>query len=179
MIFKKTKLADACVIELAKHEDDRGFLARTWDKVEFEKQGIFFEPVQGYVSYTAKKGTIRGIHYQVEPAAEAKLMRCTKGRIFEVIIDLKPNSPTYKKWQGFEFGAADCKMLFIPKGFGHAILTLEDNCEFQNFSNQPHTPEFERGIRFNDPALKIKWPIAVKIISQKDKSWEDFDDNSR
>lgn len=174
MIFKQTKLEGAYIIKLEKREDERGYLARTWDKKDFLKYGIKAELVEGYASHTNRKGTIRGLHYQVKPFAEAKLTRVINGSIYEVIIDLRPKSKTYKKWLGFKFNTQDNKMLYIPPYFAHAILALENDTDFLNFSSQPYTAEFERGIRYDDPAFKIKWPINIKEASEKDLAWEDF-----
>lgn len=174
MKFTEIKFKGVFILELAKHEDERGLLTRIWDKNTFKKYGIKIDVVQSYISHSNKKGTIRGLHYQVKPFAEAKLTKCIKGSIYEVIIDLRPKSKTYKKWTGFKFNAQDNKMLFIPPYFAHAILSLEDNTQFLNFSSQPYTPEFERGIRYNDPSFKINWPINIKEVSEKDFAWEDF-----
>lgn len=174
MIFKETKLKGAFIIESEKRKDDRGFLVRTWCKEEFSRHGINFELVQGYLSHTNKKGTMRGFHYQVSPKAEAKFTRCIKGSIFEAIIDLREDSPTYKQWECFVLSAADNKALFIPPDFAHAILVLEDDTDFINFSSQPFSPEFEKGIKYNDQAFNIEWPIPVTSVSDKDLSWPDF-----
>ena len=177
MKFGKTEIDGLYIIELEKHKDERGFLARIWDKKEFGRNGIKFEPVEGYITETLKKGTIRGFHYQVEPFAENKLNRCIAGSVYEVVIDLRPNSPTFKKVLGFELKARDLKMLFVPKNLAHAILTLEDNTQFQSLYDKPYMADYEKGIRYNDPAFNIKWPIPVVTVSEKDKSWEDFNDN--
>ena len=174
MKFIKTKIKDCFVIELEKKEDERGFLARTFDKDEFKKLGINLDIVQGYVSVTKKKGTMRGIHYRKTAPFVAQLTRCLEGAIFEVILDLRLSSPTYKKWEGFKLKANDYKMLFIPKGCAHGILILEDNTLFLNMYTQPFNGVLESGIRFDDPAFNIKWPIPVKIVSDKDNSWEGF-----
>lgn len=174
MIFKKTEIDGLYLIELEKHGDGRGFLARLLDKENFRQNGIKFEPVEGYITETAQKGTTRGFHYQVEPFAENKLTRVISGKVFEVVIDLRPDSPTFKKVLGFELKAKDLKMLFVPKNLAHAILTLEDNTQFQSLYDKPYEPNYERGIRYNDPTFNIKWPIKVENVSQKDLSWEDF-----
>lgn len=174
MKFTKTKIKGAFIIGLEKHEDERGFLARIWDREQFQKQGIKIDLVQGYVSHTNKKGTIRGLHYQIKPFAEGKLTRCTKGSIYEVILDLRGQSATFKKWQGFNLKASDNKMMYIPPNCAHAILTLEDDTDFVNFSNQPYTAGYEKGIRYNDPSFKFKWPIKVKYVSPKDLAWPNF-----
>lgn len=174
MLFRQTKIKDCFVIELEKKEDDRGFLARTFDKGELKEIGIDLDLVQGYVSFTKKKGTMRGIHYQVPPFAEYKLTRVTYGSIYEIVIDLRKDSPTFGEIERFEFKSSDYKMLIVPPNCGHAILTLEDNVEFINFSNKPFTAEFERGIRFDDPKFNISWPIKVEIVSEKDRNWDGF-----
>lgn len=174
MIFTPTKIKDCYVIELEKREDGRGFLARTFDKEQLKEAGINLDLTQGYVSYTKKKGTMRGIHYQVPPFAEYKLTRVTSGSIYEIVIDLRQGSPTFGEIEGFEFKASDYQMLIVPPNCGHAILTLEDNTEFINFSDRPFAAQFERGIRFDDPGFNISWPIPVEIVSEKDKSWEAY-----
>lgn len=174
MILKPTKIKDCFVIELEKKEDERGFLARIFDKEELRNLGISLDIVQGYMTYTKKKGTIRGIHYQASPFAEVKLVRVTSGSVYEIVIDLRKNSSTYKQWLAFEFKASDYKELLIPPNCGHAILALEDNTELTNFYSQSFAPEFERGIRFDDPSFNINWPIPIEFVSDKDKSWEDY-----
>ena len=172
MKFNKTKIDGVYVIDLEKRQDDRGFLARTWGSLEFKDKGIDFDPVQGYITLTKKKGTIRGIHYQ--KVAEKKLTRVTKGGVFEVVIDLRPELPTFKKWEGFNLFDSDYKMLYIPPGCAHAILTIKDNTEFISFYSPPYDSLNERGIRYNDPSFDIKWPIEVQHVSDKDLAWEDF-----
>lgn len=174
----KTKIKDCFVISLERKEDERGFLARIFDKAKFEEQGIELNLVQSYTSFSRKKGTMRGIHYQIPPFAEFKLTRVTRGSIYEIVIDLGKDSPTFMKIETFEFKDCDYKMLLVPPNCGHAILTLENNTEFVNFSDKPFTPEFERGIRYEDSYFNIKWPITVDVVSDKDNSWEDFNVNS-
>lgn len=169
-----TKIKDCYIIELDKKEDNRGFLARTFDKEKLKEVGINLDLVQGYVSNTLKKGTMRGIHYQIPPFSEYKLCRVTHGSIYEVVIDLREKSETFGVVEGFEFKAADYKMLIVPPNCGHGFVTLEDNTEFTNLSNRPFTAEFERGIKFNDPKFNIVWPVPVEIVSDKDNSWEDY-----
>lgn len=174
MKFIPTKIKDCYILELDKKSDDRGFLARTFDKEKLKEFGINLDLVQGYVSFTEKKGTMRGIHFQVPPFSEYKLTRVTHGSIYEVVIDLREGSETYGAIEEIEFKASDYKMLIVPPNCGHAFLTLEDNTEFTNFSDRPFTAEFERGIKFNDSKFNISWPIPVEIVSEKDRSWEDF-----
>ena len=177
MKFIETEIRGAFVIELEPRADDRGSLTRTWDKAEFMKQGIDIDLVEGYVSYTKHKGTLRGLHYQAEPNAEAKLTRCTKGSFFEVVLDLRPESGTYGRWIGLAFAAAENRMLYVPPLCAHAILTLEDATELVNFSSRPYAPDSERGVRYDDPRFDIRWPIAVTVVSAKDSGWEDFSDH--
>ena len=173
MIFSRTKLG-AYIIELEKREDERGFLARTWDKEQFKDIGIDFDPVEGYITMSKHKGTVRGLHYLTVP--EKKLTRVLRGGVFEVIIDLRSESPTYKQWEGFTFKDSDYKMLYMTAGFAHAILTLEPTTELMSWYSPAYKPGLERGIRYNDPTFYIKWPIPVQHVSKKDLSWEDFKD---
>lgn len=172
--FTETKLKDAYIIELEKLKDHRGFFARAWCQKEFEAHGLTPLVVQANVSFNNKMGTLRGIHYQIAPYEEAKLMRCTKGAIYDVIIDLRPNSTTYKEWFGLELNANNYKMLYVPENFAHGFQTLEDNSEATYQVSQFYTPGSERGIRWDDPAFSIDWPIEIQVISGKDKSWPDF-----
>lgn len=172
MKFIETKIKGVYLIELEKKEDERGFLARTWDIDEFAKNGIDFNILQGYVTSSSKKGTMRGIHYLKVP--EQKLTRVTKGSVYEVVIDVRPNSETFKQWQAFTLKDTDYKMLFVGPGIAHAILTLEDNTELVSLYSPAYTPGNEGGIRFNDPAFNIDWPIEVQHVSEKDLSWGDF-----
>jgi len=174
MIFTKTPLEGAFTIELEKREDDRGFFARTFCAHEFEEHGLETKIVQTNMSRTLKKGTIRGMHYQKTPHEETKLVRCTKGAVYDVIIDLRKNSPTYKKWFGAELSDTNYKMMFVPRGFAHGFVTLTDNVEVTYEVSAFYTPGVEAGIRFNDPAFNIKWPIEVTEYSEKDVSHPDY-----
>ncbi len=173
MKFIKTKLG-ADLVELEPRKDDRGQLVRTWSKDEFELNGIRLDLLQGYISYTDKKGTIRGIHYRTDKPYIAQLTKCIKGSYFEVIVDLRAESKNFKKWEGFSIRAEDEKLLYIPEGFGHAVLTLDDDTIYMDYYNGFYKPEIEFGIRYNDPTLNIKWPNPIKIVSEKDSSWPDF-----
>lgn len=175
MIFKETNLKGAFVIELEKREDERGFFARTWCKKEFEANGLETGQVQANLSLSRKSGTLRGMHYQVAPYEETKLVRCTKGALYDVIIDLRPNSPTYKQWFGVELTEANYKMLYVPKGFAHGFQTLVDNVEVFYLVTQFFSPSAERGVRWNDPKFGIKWPdVNIRTVSEKDKNWPDY-----
>ena len=174
MNFTETKLKGAYIIEIKKLKDHRGFFARTWCKNEFKDHGLTTRLSQANVSYNKKMGTLRGMHYQLSPYEETKLVRCTRGAIYDVIIDLRPASPTYTQWIGVELTAENYKMLYVPEDFAHGFQTLEDNTEVTYQVSQFYTPGSESGIRWEDPAFDIDWPIEVQVISDKDKSWPDY-----
>jgi dTDP-4-dehydrorhamnose 3,5-epimerase len=179
MKFTKTKIKDAYIINLEKKKDSRGFFARVWDAKELKKLGLDSKISQANMSQSAKRGTMRGLHYQTYPFGEAKIIRCTKGAIYDVMIDLRPKSPSYLKWLGVKLTETNGKMVYVPKYCAHAFLTLEDNAEVSYMVSQFYTPKAERGIRYNDPTFKIKWPIKVTEASDKDKNWPDFPTTSR
>lgn len=175
MIFKKTKLKDAVIIELEKNEDTRGFFARSWCEKEFADNGINSVIKQCNISYNSKKGTLRGMHYQVPPHEEEKLVRCIKGEIYDVIIDLRPQSPTYLKHLGITLNEENRKMLFIPKGFAHGFQTMCDDTEVFYHMSAFYEPVAQRGIRWDDANFAIQWPnVENRIISEKDKQYSDF-----
>ena len=174
MKFSETQLKGAYFIEIEKLSDDRGFFARSWCQKEFEDHGLESGFVQANVSYNLKKGTIRGMHYQIAPYQECKLIRCTRGAIYDVIIDLRPDSPTYKQWAGVELTADNYVMFFVPEDFAHGFQTLTDKTEITYQVSQFYTPGSEKGIRFDDPAFAIQWPLEVTLISDKDNTWPDF-----
>ena len=175
MIFYETKLSGAYVIEIEKIEDERGFFARTFDKEEFSKYSLDIDLAQSSLSQNSKKGTIRGMHYQTNPYDESKLIRCVKGKIFDIIIDLRPNSKTFKEWFSLELNANNYKMLYIPKGFAHGFQTLEDNSEMFYQISQFYHPEYSKGIRWDDKEFGIQWPLKVSLISEKDLSYAPFE----
>ena len=175
MIFEKTEIPGVLLIPLEKRSDDRGFLARIYGADEFAKEGIDFHPVQAYYNHSLKKGTMRGLHVQLAPAQSGRLSRCIRGELYHVVVDLRPESPTYMKWQGFQFKASDSKMLFVPKGVAQGALSLVDETEFESWYDHPFTAESETGIRYDDPAFNIQWPIPVEIVSEKDLSWPKFE----
>ncbi len=175
MKFNPTPLADAYTIDLEKREDERGFFARFFCVNEFDKLGLDKNVVQINNSLSKDKGTLRGIHYQLAPKAETKIVRCIKGSLYDVIVDLRPNSPTFLKWFGATLSAENRTMMFVPKGFGHAFLTLEEDTEALYLVTEFYAPEHERGMRWNDPKIGIEWPIEPVIISDKDKNHPDFD----
>jgi len=175
MIFKETKLKGAFSIEIEKREDERGFFARAWCKKEFEDYGLTSHLVQANIAFSRKKGTLRGMHYQAPPYEEAKLVRCIKGVVFDVIIDLRPDSPTYTEWFGLQLTLDNYKMLYVPEGFAHGYQTLANNTEVLYQVSQFYSPESERGVRWDDPAFAIEWPEPNDlVISEKDKNWPDY-----
>jgi dTDP-4-dehydrorhamnose 3,5-epimerase len=175
MIFTETTLKDAYLVEPQKYEDERGYFARVFCENEFKSLGFKLNMVQSNISLSYKKGTIRGLHYQADPHAEVKLIRCIKGSIFDVIIDLRPHSSTYKQWLGMELNSSNGQMLLIPENFAHGYQSLMDHTEVFYQVSQFYTPDAEKGIRWDDTAFNIQWPEMVHpIISEKDKSWPDF-----
>jgi len=174
MIFSETKLEGAYIIDLERLKDERGFFARAWCRKEFENHGLTPRLAQANVSRSTKQGTLRGMHYQIAPYQEAKLLRCTNGAVYDVIIDLRPGSPTHMQWVGVELTAENYKMFYVPEGFAHGFVTLQNDTEVTYLVSQFYTPGSEKGIRWNDPIFGIDWPIEVQVISDKDKSWPDF-----
>jgi dTDP-4-dehydrorhamnose 3,5-epimerase len=174
MKFIETRLPGAWIVELEKHGDERGFFARAYCRDEFAEHGLMTEIVQANLSLSRRAGTLRGMHLQVPPAAEIKLVRCVRGAIHDVIVDLRPRSPTFGEWLGVELSAANRTMLYVPEGFAHGFLTLTDDAETFYQVSAPYTPECERGIRYDDPRIGIEWPGQPVEISEKDRSWPDF-----
>ena len=175
MKFHPTPLKDAHLIEIEKRGDDRGFFARFFCGKEFGAAGLATRFVQVNNSLSAKKGTLRGLHYQLAPAAEVKVVRCVRGALFDAIIDIRPGSPTFGKWYGAELNAENRLMMYVPRGFAHAILTLADNTEVLYLVSDFYSPENERGVRWNDSRFNVVWPITPGEISPKDAAWPDFD----
>lgn len=175
MVFKEMKLRGAYVIELEPLEDERGFFARTWCRREFEERGLNPGIVQCSISFNREGGTLRGMHYQVTPYEEAKLVRCTRGAIYDVIIDLRPDSPTFKEHVGVDLTAQNGKLLYVPEGSAHGFQTLEDETEVFYQISQFYMPDYARGVRWDDPAFGIPWPLEVRVISERDRSFPDFD----
>ena len=170
--FTELKLSSSYLIDIEKISDERGFFSRSWDSKIFEKYGLTKNLVQCNISFNYKKGTLRGLHYQESPYEEAKLVRCTKGRVFEVMVDLRKNSSTYLHWDGHELNSNDGKMLYVPENFALGFQALEDNTELFYQMSQYYMPEFSRGLRWNDPKLKIAWPMEPTVISKKDNSFD-------
>ncbi|MDZ4787299.1 MAG: dTDP-4-dehydrorhamnose 3,5-epimerase [bacterium] len=176
MIFTKTKLEGAYIIDIEKHEDERGIFARTFCVDGFKKHGLESKFVQANLSFNYKKGTLRGMHFQKSPYEEDKLVRCTKGSLFDVIIDLRRDSPTYKQWVGVELTEENRRALFIPKGFAHGYITLEDSTEINYMVTQVYTPDADTGVRYNDQLFAIEWPIEPVVISKKDANHPKFEE---
>ena len=174
MIFTETPLKGAYIIEPERIEDERGFFARSWCVEEFKKHGLNPNLVQCNISFNKKKGTLRGMHYQAAPHEEAKLVRCTKGALYDAIIDLRGDSPTFKHWFGVELTAENRKALYIPEGFAHGFQTLEDNTEVFYQMSEFYHPECSRGVRWDDPAFGIEWPTSQITVSPKDNSYSLF-----
>jgi dTDP-4-dehydrorhamnose 3,5-epimerase len=171
MLFSQTQIAGAWVIDPTTRQDDRGHFFRAWCTKEFSDHGIQFQPVQANMGFSFKKGTVRGMHYQVEPALEAKLVRCTRGAMFDVVLDIRADSPTYGKWHAVELTPENGRMLFLPEHCAHGYQTLEDNTEMHYMASQFYAPNDARGARFDDPAFGIQWPLAVSSISEQDRNW--------
>jgi dTDP-4-dehydrorhamnose 3,5-epimerase len=174
MDFIATKLTGAYLIELKRFEDERGFFARSWCEKEFRDRGLNPNLVQCNISFNKKKGTIRGMHLQIPPFAEAKLVRCTRGAIYDLIVDLRPDSKTFKQWIGVELTAENRKALYVPEGFAHGFQTLEDDTEVFYQMSQFYAPECARGFRWNDPQFNIQWREEVRVISDRDREYEDY-----
>lgn len=175
MIFTETYLKGAYVIDVQKLIDERGFFGRLWCQDEFERHGLNVNIVQSNVSLSTKKGTLRGMHFQKHPFQETKLVRCTKGKVYDVIIDLRPDSPTFQKWFGIELSEDNHRMIYVPENFAHGFLTLEDNSEVYYLVTQFYNKSKEGGVRWNDPNFKIEWPTSINEISIKDSSHPNFD----
>ena len=169
MIFRETKLKGVFIIELERIEDERGFFARTFCRKEFEAHGLNPNLVQCSVSFNKKKGTLRGMHYQVAPHQEAKLVRCTMGAIYDVLLDLRPGSPTFKQWVSVELTDENQLIVYIPEGLAHGFQTLRDNTEVSYQVTEFYHPHCATGVRWDDPTLAIQWPLAEPIISERDK----------
>ncbi len=175
MIFHDTPIHDARLIELERRGDDRGFFARLYCEDEFAAEGLETHFVQANNSFSQVRGTLRGMHYQLPPSAEVKIVRAIKGALWDCIADLRPDSPTFGEWFGTELNDENRRMLYVPRGVAHGFLTLTDNTEALYLVSDFYNAEAERGLRFDDPWLNIKWPTVPVEISHKDRSWPDFD----
>jgi dTDP-4-dehydrorhamnose 3,5-epimerase len=171
MRFAETELAGAVVIDPDPRQDERGRFLRAWCAREFSEQGIQFVPVQANMGLSIHKGTVRGLHFQNEAALESKLVRCTRGSMFDVVVDLRPGSVTYGKWYGTTLSAENARMLLVPENCAHRYQTLEDNTEMHYMTSAYYTPTAVRGVRFDDPAFSIRWPLPMTVVSEQDRNW--------
>jgi dTDP-4-dehydrorhamnose 3,5-epimerase len=174
MIFTPTALGGAYLIDAEPFTDERGFFVRIWCEREFTERGLNPRLAQCSLSFNVKRGTLRGMHYQVAPYEEAKLVRCSRGAIFDVIIDLRPNSPTFRQWLSVSLTAENRRMLYLPEGFAHGFETLEDNTEVAYYISEFYAPDCARGIKWNDPMFGIEWPIEPSVVSPRDRDYPDF-----
>lgn len=174
MRFTETDLNGAYIIDIDRLSDDRGFFARSWCADEFKEHGLDTKIVQCSISQNDKKGTLRGMHYQAAPHEEAKIVRCTAGAIYDVILDVRADSPTFKEWVAVELTAENRRSIYIPRGFAHGFQTLEDNCEVFYQMSECYYPECARGVRWDDPAVGIEWPLAEPTISKRDRDYADL-----
>ena len=171
MRFTETNISGAKVIDPSPHEDSRGRFMRAWCAREFAENGVEFRPAQANMGFSLRKGTIRGMHFQESPALEAKLVRCTRGSIFDVLVDLRPESRSYGKWFGAELSAKNGRMLYVPERCAHGFQTLEEETEMYYMASEFYTPSAVRGVRFDDPVFDIQWPLAATVISDQDRNW--------
>jgi len=174
MLFTEAPLKGSFIVDIEKKIDSRGFFARFWCQNEFKANNLVTNWVQANVSFSKSKGTLRGLHYQNDPCAEAKLVRCTQGSFFDIILDLRKNSCTFGEWFGVKLSADNHRMLYVPEGMAQSLITLVDNTEANYLMSQFYAPRAEKGIRYDDPAFGIEWPIEIQVISEKDASWPNY-----
>jgi dTDP-4-dehydrorhamnose 3,5-epimerase len=170
----ETGIVGVKLVESSPHEDERGRFLRAWCAREFADHGLKFVPVQASLGFSVKKGTVRGMHFQQAPAIEAKLIRCTKGAIFDAVLDLRPESPSYRRWYGVVLTAENAQMLYVPENCAHGYQTLEECTEMYYMTSGFYTPSAVRGVRFDDPAFGIEWPLLATVVSEQDRSWPLF-----
>lgn len=174
MIFNRGRLDGVWLLDLEKRGDDRGFFARVFCAAEFAAHGMETAFPQMNTNYSPRKGTLKGLHWQSGPHAEAKLVRCISGRAYEMLVDMRPQSPTFRQWEAHILDSAERKLLYLPPGFAHGFLALEDDTEITYMVSQPYAPGAERGVRYDDPGLGLEWPIPITAVSEKDRNWPDF-----
>jgi dTDP-4-dehydrorhamnose 3,5-epimerase len=174
MIFTATRLEGAWLIDIESREDERGFFARIWCRQELTAQGLDPEIAQESLSFNRHRGTLRGLHFQRPPREETKIVRCMRGGVFDVIVDLRPESSSYLRWQGFDLTAENRKALYVPKGFAHGFQTLEDNTEIVYQISEFYAPDSAGGYRYDDAAFSIAWPLPTTVISERDLGWPRF-----
>ncbi|MGI8855223.1 MAG: dTDP-4-dehydrorhamnose 3,5-epimerase [Thermomicrobiales bacterium] len=171
MLFTETEIRGAFILDAEQIADERGFFARSWARDEFEAHGLNPTLAQCNLSYNHRAGTVRGMHWQAAPHAETKLVRCTRGSLYDVIVDLRPDSPTYLRWVGVELTAENGRALYIPEGCGHGFQTQEDATEVFYMITEYYAPDAARGMRWNDPAINVTWPLEVTVISERDANY--------
>jgi dTDP-4-dehydrorhamnose 3,5-epimerase len=174
VIFEETALPGAYIVQLEKREDERGFFARSWDRAEFAAHGLADITVQTNISFNSARGTLRGMHWQAAPFQETKLVRCTRGALYDVIVDLRADSPTHRRWIGVELTVENHTALYVPADFAHGFITLADATEATYLMSREYAPGYDRGARHDDPAFAIAWPSPVRVISEKDRGWPDY-----
>jgi dTDP-4-dehydrorhamnose 3,5-epimerase len=174
MFFTETRVKGAYVIDLERRADDRGFFARGWCQREFQTQGLTARLAQVNVSLNVRKGTLRGLHFQLPPCQEAKIVSCTRGAIYDVVVDLRRDSPTHMQWAAVELTAGNRRQLYVPEGCAHGFQTLDDNSELLYLMSEFYSPEHARGVRYNDPSFGIAWPLAAECLSEADRAWPDY-----
>jgi dTDP-4-dehydrorhamnose 3,5-epimerase len=174
MMFTESGLPGVWIIDIEPQEDERGFFARSWCRREFAARGLNPNVVQCNISFNRRKGTVRGMHFQTAPHEEARVVRCTSGSVHDVVIDLRPGSDAYGRWTGTDLTAGNRRMLYVPEGFAHGFQTLEDETEVFYLMSQFFAPAAASGVRWNDPAIAIRWPLPVSVISERDRSYPDL-----
>jgi dTDP-4-dehydrorhamnose 3,5-epimerase len=174
MKLEQLPLDGAFAVAPEPHEDERGFFARIWSSVEFAERGLAADLAECSLSFTPLRGTLRGLHYQIPPHEEAKLLTCVRGAIWDVIVDLREESPTYRKWHGTDLSAENLMLLYVPEGFAHGFITLSDDVLVLYQISEPHHPEYARGVRWNDPAFAIDWPSEPALVGLTDQSFPDY-----
>jgi dTDP-4-dehydrorhamnose 3,5-epimerase len=174
MRFEETPIPGAYLISLEPRRDDRGYLARCWCEEEFRDHGLTSRMVQANAIVTRVRGTLRGVHFQLPPHEEAKLVRCLRGEIFDICVDLRPESPTYRKWHGVKLKSGDDRMFYVPEGCGHGFQSLTDDTEMQYQTSAYFAPSHATGVRYDDPAFNIEWPLPVTLQSEADVSWPSY-----
>jgi dTDP-4-dehydrorhamnose 3,5-epimerase len=174
MKFNETELPGVWLIDLERRTDERGYFARTWCEQEFRKHGLNSAVTQINTAVSTRAGTLRGMHFQSAPDAEVKVVRCVRGAVFDVALDLRRESPTFRRWHGATLSAANGLALYIPEGFAHGYVTLEPDTELSYMASVSYAPKSARGVRFDDPQFAIRWPRAAEVISEQDRNWPDF-----
>lgn len=174
MLFTPTELAGAYIIDFQQREDARGFFAHAWSRAEFEQHGLTGQIVDINFSYNRSRGTVRGMHFQNAPYAQVKVVRCVRGAIYDAIVDLRPASPTFRRWIGVELTADNHRALYVPEGFAHGFQTLEADCDVLYLVSEIYAPSAEGGVRYDDPAFGVEWPLPATVISERDLAWATF-----